>query len=46
MKEVVVYTEKDYSKNKSIFVNSNLNKKQIINVVNTKFPTWHYFDIL
>lgn len=46
MTEIVVYLKKDYSENKSIWVDNNLTKEEITKVVNDKFIEWYYYDIL
>lgn len=46
MIEVVVYLTYDYSINESIWVDKNLSKKEITKLVNEKFTTWFYYDIL
>jgi hypothetical protein len=44
--EVVVYLKKDYSENKSIWVNSELDKEEITKIVNQQFKEWYYYDII
>lgn len=46
MKEVVVYLTEDYSKNETIWVNGDLTKEQITEVVNEQFAEWYYYDIV
>jgi hypothetical protein len=46
MIEVVVYLDKNYLNNKSIWVNNYLSKKEITEIVNKKFKSWHSYDIM
>lgn len=43
--EVVVYLKKDYSENESIWVDENLSMDEIIDLVDSAFEEWYYFDI-
>ena len=45
MIEVIVYLKQDYSKNKSIWVNSKLSMEQITKRVNDTFNIWYYYDM-
>lgn len=45
MIEIIVYLKKDYSKNKSIWVNGNLSKKEILKIINSYFKVWYFYDI-
>lgn len=46
--EVVVYLEKDYSRNESMWVREDTRKNIVKEMVDTKFgkDSWYYFDIL
>ncbi len=46
MKEIVVYITADYSANESIYVNDDLSRDEIIEIVNDNFETWYSFDII
>lgn len=46
MTEVVVYLKEDYSQNESIWIDSSLTKEEITQIVNSKFETWYYYDIV
>lgn len=46
MIEIVVYLKRNYSKNESIWVDSNLTKDEITKIVNEKFKLWYFYDVL
>ncbi|MFW6219327.1 MAG: hypothetical protein ACOC33_00535 [bacterium] len=48
MLEIVVYIKKDYSINKSIWVNKSLSKDEVTKKVNEEFGKqgWYYYDVL
>jgi hypothetical protein len=46
MVEVVVYLKLDYSENESIWVDNDLTKEEITKIVNEKFDTWYFYDIM
>ena len=44
--EVVIYLTEDYSKNESIWVDCGLREEEIFKIVNERFETWYYYDII
>ena len=46
MVEVAIYLTHDYSINESIWVDLSLTKDQITQIIDSKFETWYYYDIL
>ena len=46
MIEIVVFLNQDYSKSKSIWVNSESSKDEITQIVDNTFDTWWYYDII
>lgn len=46
MIEIVVYLNVDCSKNESIWVDSDLTKDEITDIVNDRFDKWYFYDIL
>lgn len=46
MVEIVVYLTDDYTKNESIFVNDNLSKDEITDIINERFDYWFSYDIM
>ncbi len=44
--EIIVYLTKDYSKNESLYVPRGTSKEEITSIINRKFKTWYYWDIV
>lgn len=45
MKEVVIWLDNTYTKNKSIWVSGDLSKEEITKLVNEQFENWWSYDI-
>ena len=42
---IVVWLTSDYSKSDEFTCEATLTREQITELVNAKYPIWHYFDI-